>query len=226
MGERDAAIQDWMMESTSCSGARERPADRLARYYLQVGAFEPRSLVNGPGVRAVVWVQGCGRRCPGCFNPEFLPFEGGRAVPVAEVIQWIADSAAAGNRAPDARSGLPAPPRQAGDRAYTVADADDVGRVPSRGEVEGMAPDAGSGDRAYRAAGAGDVGRVPSRGVGVGRVPSRGEVEGKAPDARSGDRAYRAAGAGYSKTPRSCALQNPRIHQVTPTTSTDFPWLS
>lgn len=29
-----------------------------------------RSRVNGPGTRFVVWVQGCSRRCPGCFNPE------------------------------------------------------------------------------------------------------------------------------------------------------------
>jgi anaerobic ribonucleoside-triphosphate reductase activating protein len=56
---------------------------------LRVAAFEPRSLVNGPGVRTVLWVQGCGRRCPGCFNPEFLPRDGGRLVPVEEVIQWI-----------------------------------------------------------------------------------------------------------------------------------------
>jgi hypothetical protein len=63
--------------------------------FLRCGAFEPRSLVNGPGVRAVLWVQGCGRRCPGCFNPDFLPREGGRTVPVAEVIQWIRAAAAA-----------------------------------------------------------------------------------------------------------------------------------
>jgi len=25
--------------------------------------------VNGPGRRFTVWVQGCPRRCPGCFNP-------------------------------------------------------------------------------------------------------------------------------------------------------------
>ncbi|MNN00793.1 Pyruvate formate-lyase 1-activating enzyme [compost metagenome] len=28
------------------------------------------SFVNGPGARAVVWVQGCSIGCPGCFNPE------------------------------------------------------------------------------------------------------------------------------------------------------------
>ena len=62
---------------------------------LRVAAFEPRSLVNGPGVRAVLWVQGCGRRCPGCFNPEFLPREGGRLAAVEEVMSWIRDAASA-----------------------------------------------------------------------------------------------------------------------------------
>jgi len=56
---------------------------------LRVAAFEPRSLVNGPGVRAVLWVQGCGRRCPGCFNPDFLPRKGGSSVTVADVVSWI-----------------------------------------------------------------------------------------------------------------------------------------
>ena len=60
---------------------------------LRVAAFEPRSLANGPGVRAVLWVQGCGRRCPGCFNPGFLSSEGGRDVSVDEVVAWIAAAA-------------------------------------------------------------------------------------------------------------------------------------
>jgi anaerobic ribonucleoside-triphosphate reductase activating protein len=65
--------------------------------YIWVGAFEPRSTVNGPGVRAVLWVQGCGKRCPGCFNPEFLPREAGRLVGVDEVVGWIV----AANGSPD-----------------------------------------------------------------------------------------------------------------------------
>ena len=32
-----------------------------------------------------VWVQGCPRRCPGCFNLESLSFEGGEAVRVGEL---------------------------------------------------------------------------------------------------------------------------------------------
>ena len=44
---------------------------------VRLAAFLPRSRANGPGLRAVVWVQGCALRCPGCFNPDFLPLEGG-----------------------------------------------------------------------------------------------------------------------------------------------------
>ena len=36
---------------------------------VNVHAVEPRSLANGPGVRFVVWFQGCTLGCPGCFNP-------------------------------------------------------------------------------------------------------------------------------------------------------------
>jgi anaerobic ribonucleoside-triphosphate reductase activating protein len=37
---------------------------------VRLHAFEPASRANGPGVRAVVWFQGCTLGCPGCFNPE------------------------------------------------------------------------------------------------------------------------------------------------------------
>lgn len=30
----------------------------------------PLSEVNGEGKRFVIWVQGCSRNCPGCFNPD------------------------------------------------------------------------------------------------------------------------------------------------------------
>lgn len=36
---------------------------------LNLAAFLRYSTVNGPGKRAVVWVQGCPIRCRGCFNP-------------------------------------------------------------------------------------------------------------------------------------------------------------
>ena len=34
------------------------------------GPIEYDNIVNGPGLRAVIWAQGCRQRCPGCQNPE------------------------------------------------------------------------------------------------------------------------------------------------------------
>lgn len=51
---------------------------------LQVAALLPRSMVNGPGMRAVLWVRGCPFACPGCCNPDFRPVAGGTTMTVAE----------------------------------------------------------------------------------------------------------------------------------------------
>lgn len=56
---------------------------------VPLAAFLPRSLANGPGIRSVLWVQGCPFRCPGCFNPEFQEFTGGQPTPVETVVDWI-----------------------------------------------------------------------------------------------------------------------------------------
>lgn len=45
---------------------------------IRVHRFEPASQVNGPGLRAVLWVQGCALGCPGCFNPETHAFDQGQ----------------------------------------------------------------------------------------------------------------------------------------------------
>lgn len=47
----------------------------MARTLLNVSDIQDRSMVNGPGVRAVVWAQGCSLNCPGCFNPHTHPHE-------------------------------------------------------------------------------------------------------------------------------------------------------
>ncbi len=42
--------------------------------WLNLMGYISESEVNGPGARAVVWVQGCPRACDGCFNPESWAF--------------------------------------------------------------------------------------------------------------------------------------------------------
>ena len=38
------------------------------------------SIVDGEGLRAVVWTQGCPHGCPGCHNPQTHDFEGGQDI--------------------------------------------------------------------------------------------------------------------------------------------------
>ncbi|NIM14142.1 MAG: 4Fe-4S cluster-binding domain-containing protein [Candidatus Aminicenantes bacterium] len=38
---------------------------------LNIAVRLEKSVVNGPGTRYVIWVQGCPFRCAGCFNKEF-----------------------------------------------------------------------------------------------------------------------------------------------------------
>ena len=37
----------------------------------------------GPGDRAVLWVAGCPRDCPGCISPEMQPADAGEELPIA-----------------------------------------------------------------------------------------------------------------------------------------------
>jgi anaerobic ribonucleoside-triphosphate reductase activating protein len=56
---------------------------------LQMAAYLSHSTANGPGNRSVVWVQGCPLRCPGCFNPNFQPTDGGESVHVMTLIERL-----------------------------------------------------------------------------------------------------------------------------------------
>lgn len=56
---------------------------------LRLHAFEPCSAANGPGTRAVLWVQGCTLGCAGCFNPLTHPRDGAE-VAVDELVARIA----------------------------------------------------------------------------------------------------------------------------------------
>lgn len=64
-------------------------AEPLLNLALNVAQWVPRSRVNGPGERFVLWLQGCGLACPGCWNPDTWSFAPRHLVPPATVMEWI-----------------------------------------------------------------------------------------------------------------------------------------
>lgn len=56
---------------------------RLAAY------LQPDSIVDGEGIRTVIWTQGCPHSCLGCHNPETHDINGGALVDLEEVYEII-----------------------------------------------------------------------------------------------------------------------------------------
>lgn len=47
------------------------------------------SVVDGPGLRTVVFFAGCPHHCPGCHNPDSWAVEGGEDCSVQQVVEQI-----------------------------------------------------------------------------------------------------------------------------------------
>lgn len=67
----------------------QSPLTELFANYVNIMGYVDQSEVNGPGSRAVVWVQGCSRQCPGCFNPASWSFEVNQLISVDELVERI-----------------------------------------------------------------------------------------------------------------------------------------
>lgn len=59
---------------------------------MRVAGIIMDSLVNGAGIRDVVFVQGCSHHCPGCHNPQTWDFYGGERVSPLELGKMLAVS--------------------------------------------------------------------------------------------------------------------------------------
>jgi len=53
---------------------------------LNLAAFLKGTRMAGPGVRDVLWVQGCSIKCPGCANREYLPHVPRVLMPVGKLL--------------------------------------------------------------------------------------------------------------------------------------------
>lgn len=53
--------------------------------YIRIHKILRGSSANGPGVRNVVWFQGCTLNCPGCFNPSTHDPKDGKLISAEEL---------------------------------------------------------------------------------------------------------------------------------------------
>lgn len=73
------------MSPKSRRASRSSASSHRVRWFRR----DPAVRVLGPGLRAVLWVQGCTLSCPGCLVPGSWPAEGQRESSPAELARWV-----------------------------------------------------------------------------------------------------------------------------------------
>ena len=61
----------------------------MSEIFLNVSSTMNRSRANGPGVRAVIWVQGCTIGCRGCYSASTHLHEASSLHPPSEIADWL-----------------------------------------------------------------------------------------------------------------------------------------
>lgn len=56
---------------------------------LRIAGTIQDSIVDGPGIRYVIFTQGCPHHCPGCHNPQTHDFSGGKDADTEEILKQI-----------------------------------------------------------------------------------------------------------------------------------------
>ena len=56
---------------------------------LRLGHRLDRSEIYGPGIRSVLWLQGCTLACKGCWNTQYWSAKGGDEISVSQILKEL-----------------------------------------------------------------------------------------------------------------------------------------
>ena len=59
---------------------------------IRVAGLVEESIVDGPGIRLVIFTQGCKHNCPGCHNPQTHDFKGGYEINIDDILKLLEDN--------------------------------------------------------------------------------------------------------------------------------------
>lgn len=76
-------------EQINLKGVEEATSEWKSGCFLRVAGFEKESVVDGPGVRYTIFVQGCLHNCPGCHNPKTHSLTEGQLINVFDIYEDI-----------------------------------------------------------------------------------------------------------------------------------------
>jgi anaerobic ribonucleoside-triphosphate reductase activating protein len=59
---------------------------------IRIAGIVEESIVDGPGIRFVIFTQGCPHNCKGCHNPQTHSFDGGKDVSIDKLLSMIKEN--------------------------------------------------------------------------------------------------------------------------------------
>lgn len=67
-------------------------SENFSQQFLRIAGIVPESIVDGPGIRMTVFVQGCPHCCPHCHNPHTHDVNGGHFISLAEILEMVEEN--------------------------------------------------------------------------------------------------------------------------------------